>query len=188
MRRLRALAIMNRTLTARDPDKPRPSPLERPCKLRAEFSMLRVAPVRSAGSPVAGLDWRQKIKHRCDETKTFYVSTRSQKCLVRRRGAWRPCRALPPVRVDRLSPACAKRYRAFWAGCKVRTRWISEELRLRRRVFRFRTQATLRRGHARVAVQVNPSEPRQGQERQRPNGGAGSMSVADRGRGKRRES
>jgi hypothetical protein len=105
------------------------SPLERPCEheIPAQFLELRVAPVRSAGSPVAGMDWRQKIKHRCNETKTFYVSTRSQKCLLRRRGAWRPCRNVKPVRVDRLSHLC-ERYRPFLVRCKVRTRWISEDL------------------------------------------------------------
>jgi hypothetical protein len=89
-----------------------------PANLLAEFLELRVAPVRLNGSPVAGLDWRQKIKHRCSETKTFYVSTRSQKCLVRRRGAWRPCRTLLPVRVDRLAHACANGIEHFGVAVK----------------------------------------------------------------------
>jgi len=104
-------------------------------ELPAEFSEHRVAPVRSVGSPVAGLDWRQKIKHRCNETKTFYVSRRSQNCLVGRRGVWRPCRNVKSVRVDRLSPACAKRYRPFLVHCKVRkvqTRRIPEDLQVGR--------------------------------------------------------
>lgn len=77
-------------LNAGGADRRRSSPLERPCEFLAEFLEPRVAPVRSAGSPIAGLELRQKIVHRCNETKTFYVSTRSQKCLERRRGARRP--------------------------------------------------------------------------------------------------
>ena len=77
----------------------RSSPIERPCESHSDLAELRVAPVRSAGSPVAGLDWRQKIKHRCSETKTFYVSSRSRRCLLGQRGAWRPCRTFNPFEV-----------------------------------------------------------------------------------------
>jgi hypothetical protein len=117
-------------LNARRADRRRTRPLERPCELLAEFLEPRVAPVRSAGSPVAGLKLRQKIVHRCSETKTFYVSTRSQKCLERRRGARRPAGRLQQVRVDRLAHACAKGYRAFCGWWQVARRTGRKRLHL----------------------------------------------------------
>ena len=98
----------------------RSSPLERPCELLAEFLEPRVAPVRSAGSPVAGLKLRQKIVHRCNETKTFYVSTRSQKCLVQTAGCPETLQDVVTTFELTVSPhACANGIEHFCAAVKL---------------------------------------------------------------------
>ncbi len=75
-------------------------------KTRSLHAPNRAAQIHSSGFPVADLGWRQKIKHQWDETKTFYVPTRSQECLERRRGALRPEDATPVRRQPTRTRPC----------------------------------------------------------------------------------